>query len=135
MTTVLIVDDSAVDCKRAEKLLTKGSQLTVLSASNGRQALELMKDHQPDLIITDMQMPEMDGLQLVEEVRCKYPGIPVILMTAHGSEELAVQALQKGAASYVSWNVWSARNPISFWRTMPRSSLHSSATWKTTSRA
>src|SRR5712692_982987 len=101
MTTVLIVDDSAVDCKRAEKLLTKGSQLTVLSASNGRQALELMKDHQPDLIITDMQMPEMDGLQLVEEVRCKYPGIPVILMTAHGSEELAVQALQKGAASYV----------------------------------
>src|SRR5229473_2959611 len=101
MATVLIVDDSAVDCKRAEKLLTKGSQLTVLSASNGRQALELMKDHQPDLIITDMQMPEMDGLQLVEEVRCKYPGIPVILMTAHGSEELAVQALQKGAASYV----------------------------------
>jgi CheY-like chemotaxis protein len=101
MATVLIVDDAAVDRRRAEKLLAKESDLTVLTAPNGRQALELLKESQPDLIITDMQMPEMDGLQLVEEVRLKHPGIPVILMTAHGSEELAVQALQRGAASYV----------------------------------
>jgi CheY-like chemotaxis protein len=46
-------------------------------------------------------MPELDGLELVEAVRLRYPHIPVILMTAHGSEEIAVRALQKGAASYV----------------------------------
>ena len=43
----------------------------------------------------------MDGLQLVQAIRSKYPGMPVILMTAHGSEDIAIQALQKGAASYV----------------------------------
>jgi DNA-binding response OmpR family regulator len=48
-----------------------------------------------------MQMPEMDGLDLVRHVRRKFPTVPVILMTAHGSEELAVQALQAGATSYV----------------------------------
>jgi anti-sigma regulatory factor (Ser/Thr protein kinase) len=46
-------------------------------------------------------MPEMGGLQLVEQVKLKYPGLPVILMTAHGSEEIAIQALKAGAASYV----------------------------------
>ena len=53
------------------------------------------------MILTDMLMPEMDGLELVEAVRSKYPLTPVILMTAHGSEDLAIRALKKGAASYV----------------------------------
>ena len=48
-----------------------------------------------------MLMPQMDGLELVEAVRAKYPLTPVILMTAHGSEDLAIRALKKGAASYV----------------------------------
>src|SRR5262249_11231911 len=73
----------------------------VLSAANGREALDLLMREHADLVMTDMLMPEMDGLQLVEEIRRKYPGLPVIVMTAHGSEELAVQALQRGAASYV----------------------------------
>ncbi len=52
-------------------------------------------------MLTDLDMPEMNGLDLVVAVRSKYPQIPVILMTAFGSEEIAVQALQSGAASYV----------------------------------
>ena len=55
----------------------------------------------PDLVVTDLMMPEMDGLQLVSEVRRRYPQIPVILITAHGNENLAVEALETGAASYV----------------------------------
>jgi CheY-like chemotaxis protein/anti-sigma regulatory factor (Ser/Thr protein kinase) len=101
MPSVLVVDDSAVDRRLAEKLLTKEFNLNVLAASNGREALELLERHPTDLVLTDMQMPEMDGLQLVEEIRNRFPGVPVILMTAHGSEELAVQALKRGAASYV----------------------------------
>jgi CheY-like chemotaxis protein len=101
VATILVVDDSAVDRRRTEKLLAKTPGLTVLSASNGREALDTLGSSLPDLVVTDMQMPEMDGLRLVEEIRAKYPAIPVILMTAHGSEELAVQALQRGAASYV----------------------------------
>jgi CheY-like chemotaxis protein len=100
MATVLVVDDSAVDRIRAEKLLAKEGY-TVVSAAGGRQALEILQRQLPDLVLTDMQMPEIDGLQLVQEIRAKYPAVPVILITAHGSEELAVEALQKGAASYV----------------------------------
>jgi CheY-like chemotaxis protein/anti-sigma regulatory factor (Ser/Thr protein kinase) len=100
MASILIVDDSAVDRIRVEKLLGKEGY-SVKSATGGQEALAFLKQEPPDLVLTDMQMPEMDGLQLVEEIRGKYPAVPVILMTAHGSEEIAVEALQKGAASYV----------------------------------
>jgi CheY-like chemotaxis protein/anti-sigma regulatory factor (Ser/Thr protein kinase) len=100
MATILVVDDSAVDRIRVEKLLSKEG-FSVKSVPGGQEALETLKHERPDLVLTDMQMPEIDGLQLVEEIRGKYPAIPVILMTAHGSEEIAVEALQKGAASYV----------------------------------
>jgi CheY-like chemotaxis protein len=100
MATVLVVDDAAVDQRLAEKLLTKEG-LTVVTANDGNEALEVLKKTTPDLVLTDMQMPGMGGLELVEEIRSRYPAVPVILMTAHGSEEIAVEALQRGAASYV----------------------------------
>lgn len=100
MATILVVDDSAVDRIRVEKLLGKVG-VRVQTAASGREALDFLTREPADLVLTDMQMPEIDGLQLVEEIRSKHPAIPVILMTAHGSEEIAVTALQKGAASYV----------------------------------
>jgi CheY-like chemotaxis protein len=100
MATVLVVDDSTVDRHLAAKLLAKDG-LNVLAAANGREALALLNQHPVDVVLTDLQMPEMDGLQLVEEIRARYPAVPVVLMTAHGSEETAVAALRKGAASYV----------------------------------
>lgn len=101
MAQILIVDDSAVDCRIAASLLGKGAMLSVETAENGRAALELIERSLPDLIVTDLQMPELDGLGLIQAVRTRYPRVPVILMTAHGSEELAVAALEAGAASYV----------------------------------
>jgi CheY-like chemotaxis protein/anti-sigma regulatory factor (Ser/Thr protein kinase) len=101
MPSVLVVDDSAVDRRRAEKLLERGGMIRVRSAAHGREALEMLQMEPADIVLTDMQMPEMDGLQLVEEVRSRFPAVAVVLMTAHGSEELAVRALQQGAASYV----------------------------------
>lgn len=101
MPTVLVVDDSAVDRKIAGSQLEKLEGVRVLTAASGSEALELIQRQSPDVVVTDLQMGEMDGLQLVTEVRKKFPHIPVILMTAHGSEEIAVAALQRGAASYV----------------------------------
>jgi len=70
--------------------------------ADGKQALHrLEKGDAFDLVLTDMMMPEMDGLQLVRAIRVHYPGTPVILMTGHGTDELAVQALEDGAAGYV----------------------------------
>lgn len=101
MPNVLIVDDSATDRRLARGLLEMQPDVTVLQAAHGREALEQMELNLPDVVVTDLQMPELDGLELVQRVHQEYPLIPVILMTAQGSEEIAVQALHAGAASYV----------------------------------
>lgn len=101
MTTVLVVDDSAVDRTLVRGLLGNKARWTIDEAANGVEALSRMKHAVPDVVVTDMQMPEMDGLELVTAIREQHAGVPVILVTAHGSEALAVEALDKGAASYV----------------------------------
>ncbi|MBI1311233.1 response regulator [bacterium] len=100
MTTVLIVDDSAADRKLAGGCL-RNAGLDLIYAENGRAALDLIHASPPDLVLTDLVMPEIDGLALVETLRTEHRSITVVLMTAHGNEEIAVTALQKGAASYV----------------------------------
>src|SRR5260370_5990375 len=100
MATVLVVDDSAVDRIRVEKLLVKEG-IRVQPAAGGREALDFLRREPADLVLTDMQMPEIDGLQLVEEIRPKHPAIPVILITPPASAAIAVAALHKRAASYV----------------------------------
>jgi CheY-like chemotaxis protein/anti-sigma regulatory factor (Ser/Thr protein kinase) len=97
---VLIVDDSAVDRRLAGGLLEK-HDWTVRYAADGKEALEQLAARLPDLVLTDLHMPEMNGLQLVAAIKGDYPWVPVILMTALGSEDVAAQALREGAASYV----------------------------------
>lgn len=101
MATVLIVDDSPVDRVLVEGLLRADKTLRAVAASDGADALSRVAELEPDLVVTDLQMPEMDGLQLVTAMKIHYPEVPVLLITAHGSEELAVRALEQGAASYV----------------------------------
>ena len=100
MPTILLVDDSATDRRMIGGVLERNG-FAVRYAENGAGALKQLKGHQPEAVLTDMQMPEMDGLELVKSIRVQYPEVPVILMTGHGSETLAAQALQHGAASYV----------------------------------
>ena len=101
MARILIVDDSLVDRQVAGKLLQRDTDWTVGVAETGRVALEQIELDLPDLVVTDLQMPEMNGLELVEAMREEYPLIPVILMTAAGSEKIAVEAIERGASSYV----------------------------------
>lgn len=102
MTTILVVDDSAVDRCVAGGLLEKEPDCQVFYAEDGYLALKSVDENLPDIVITDMVMPHLDGLQLVEAMKRDYPLIPVIIMTAVGNEETAVQALKRGAASYVT---------------------------------
>lgn len=101
MNRILVVDDSAMDRKLAGGLLEKNDEWQVFYAKNGVEALDAIEAHRPEVVVTDLQMPEMDGLQLVQQCKIAYPTVPVILMTARGNEEIAVKALQSGAASYV----------------------------------
>lgn len=75
--------------------------MTPVFAENGRVALDMLARHRLDATLTDLHMPEMDGLELVEHMRRDYSHVPVVLMTSRGSEKAAFDALRAGALSYV----------------------------------
>ena len=101
MSRILVVDDSPVERRVMGGLLAMNSDWTVEFAGDGAEALERCNTLEPDLVITDFNMPTMDGLQLLNKLKQRHPRVPVIIATAAGSEELAVTALEQGAASYV----------------------------------
>jgi CheY-like chemotaxis protein len=101
MNHLLIVDDNPIDREMVRGILSQDRNYHVEFASNGLEALEHVEQSTPLAVVTDLQMPEMDGLQLVRALRRSWPTIPVILLTAHGSEDIAVEALVAGAADYV----------------------------------
>ncbi|MGE0756302.1 MAG: response regulator [Pirellulaceae bacterium] len=98
--TVLVVDDSPFDRLLVERILA-GENITPVFAENGEEALQFIAKQAPDVVLTDLQMPTMDGLTLVRELKRSFPGTPAILMTGRGSEEIAAEALRNGAVSYV----------------------------------
>src|SRR5437016_2633270 len=99
--TILVVDDSEVDRRLIAGLLSNAGEYHVELAGNGEEALQRVSMAQHDLVITDLVMPQMDGLGLLRAIRRKHSAIPVILLTACGNESTAVEALESGAASYV----------------------------------
>lgn len=101
MARILVVDDSPLQRKLAGSLIEREEDLEVSYAAGGDEALAAMAGRLPDLVLTDLQMPGIDGLALVAAVRRLHPQIPVVLMTASGNEEKAVEALHSGAASYI----------------------------------
>lgn len=100
MTRVLIVDDNPMD-RRVAGAYVEQAGMKVDYAEDGNSALRRIAADPPDIVLTDLNMPDLNGLQLVREVQRRNPTLPVILMTARGSEDVAVTALQEGASSYV----------------------------------
>ena len=101
MVKALVVDDSKVERLKIGGLLEQDGEIEVSYASDGKEGLARIEEWAPDIVITALVMPEMDGLELVGEIRKRFPLVPVILCTSKGSEQTAVEALQRGAASYV----------------------------------
>ena len=104
MASILVVDDSVVDRQLIKGLLAKDTGFNVGTAENPSDALSQLSNSDFDLVVTDLQMPDRDGLDLVRSMRMEFPELPAILVTAHGSEKIAAQALVEGAAGYVPKN-------------------------------
>lgn len=98
---ILIVDDEEGMRRLLARLLQKEGY-EVLTAASGPEALRLLRGDAFDLVVTDIQMPEMNGLQLLDEIHAYDPSLPVIVITAYGTVENAVQALRAGAYDYIT---------------------------------
>ena len=97
---ILVVDDDSYVRESTEEILRrKGYQVD--TSANGKDALVLLDEADFDLILSDIKMPEMDGIELLAAAKGKYPDIHVIMMTAFGSVDNAVEAMRKGAYDYI----------------------------------
>ena len=100
METILVVDDEKNYLLVLSAVL-EDEGYEVLTAQGGHEALEIQKSSDLDLILSDMKMPAMDGIELLENIKALDPDLPMIMMTAHGTIDKAVEAMQKGAYSYI----------------------------------
>jgi len=98
--TILIVDDEEAMCRILSRLLT-AQGYEVLTAGNGHEALKLVHRESISLLISDLMMPGMNGLQLLTDLKKYDPDLPVILITAYGTVDTAVQAMKSGAYDYI----------------------------------
>ncbi len=100
--TILLVDDEETLIWSMSKNLSLNKGYKVLSANSGEEALEILqKIGEVDLIVSDIKMQGKDGLQLLSEVKAKYPKTGFIIMTAYGSSQKRQEALEKGAIRYL----------------------------------
>jgi len=101
MQTILVVDDERVIREGCRRLLVPEGY-NVLTAENGREALDLISVESVDLILCDLLMPVMGAFEVVEEVSVKYPDLPLVVITGHGTVATAVEAMRKGAYDFIT---------------------------------
>lgn len=101
MTKVLIVDDAAFMRMMIKDILTKNDFEVVGEAADGAQAVDLYKEHLPDLVTMDITMPEMDGITSLKEIRKHDPNAKVIMCSAMGQQAMVIDAIQAGAKDFI----------------------------------
>src|SRR5476649_2200468 len=99
--SLLILDDNASSLELLSSPMAQ-PELEILTASDPEEGLDLVFDRHPQIVLTDLVMPRLSGLDVLERIMEFDPGIEVILMTAHYSTEAAVEAIQKGACDYLN---------------------------------
>ena len=112
---VLIVDDDEASRQTVREAL-KDLGYEVALAANGREALETQQSFDPDVIVSDLNMPEMDGMSFLRELKSRPGSPPVIIVTGHSTHDLAVQSLRDGALDYLTKPVDVAHLRNSVWR-------------------
>lgn len=99
---ILIVDDEPDMLKLLSMILKEKTPYDVTVTNNPIEALELAKNKNFDIVITDLKMPGLDGLKLLEEIKKKDEDIPIIIITAYGTIDAATEAIQKGGFDFIT---------------------------------
>lgn len=97
---VLFVDDE-IDFLETLKKRMKKRGMDVSGAGSGEEALQLLDDKQVDVVVLDVKMPGMDGIEALREIKKRYPLIEVIMLTGHASVEVAIEGMELGAFDYL----------------------------------
>ena len=98
---ILIVDDAAFMRMMIRDVLTKNGFEIVGEAENGQRAIEKYKDLSPELVIMDITMPEVDGIQAVREIKKFNPSAKIIMCSAMGQQAMVIEAIQAGAKDFI----------------------------------
>ena len=99
--TILVVDDNREIAAIVTEHILRPSGYQVILARDGIEGLQRIEADMPDLVLLDMEMPRLDGMGVLDALQAKKCDIPIILMTSHGSEQLAVTVFRKGVRDYV----------------------------------
>ena len=98
---IMLVDDAAFMRMTIKNTLTKAGYTDLLEAGDGQQAVETYNQEHPDLVIMDITMPNMDGIQALQAIKTMDPAAKVIMCSAMGQEAMVVQAIQLGAMDFI----------------------------------
>jgi DNA-binding NtrC family response regulator len=98
---ILVIDDEERMCWALERALSHEGYL-VNTATRGLQGISLAQENEPSLVILDLKMPDIDGIEVLKELKSINPNIPVIMITAHGTIDTAIEAMKIGAADYIT---------------------------------
>jgi NarL family two-component system response regulator LiaR len=102
MVRVLICDDQRVVCEGLEMILSADPEIEVVAtAQDGAEALSLIPDNLPDVVLMDLKMPGMNGIQATREISRLYPQIKVLVLTTYGEDDWVFDAVRSGAAGYL----------------------------------
>jgi len=99
--TILVVDDEPEVCRLVQRVLQR-DHFHVLCATSGKRALASLRNRCVDLVILDISMPDMSGIQVLAELRVRRKSLPVLMLTGHGHLDTARQAMQLGAYDYIT---------------------------------
>jgi len=101
MANILIVDDAAFMRMMIKDILSKNGYTVIGEAENGSKAIEKFKELAPDLVIMDITMPEMDGIQAVRQIKGLSPDAKIIMCSAMGQQAMVIESIQAGARDFI----------------------------------
>ena len=101
MTKILVVDDEATDRELVKRCLAPVANLEPSFAHTGEDAWEYVQKDPPDIVLTDLRMPGIDGIEVLRRVRKKHPDMAVVILTGHGTDKDEKEAIRLGASAYL----------------------------------
>ncbi|ONI37752.1 two-component system response regulator [Candidatus Epulonipiscium fishelsonii] len=101
MANILVVDDAAFMRMMIKDILSKNGYTVVGEGENGVKAIEKYKELKPDLVLMDITMPEMDGIQALKEIRSFDPAAKIVMCSAMGQQGMVIEAIQSGARDFI----------------------------------